>query len=178
MSPNTPYGLPTNLSANDLSFSLARSADANPYVPMPLVDLSMGGAMASPTPLTAGGVPQMRSFTGSNYAQTGQGLDIVNQATNPTQKLSEAMSWGEMPFANRAGMVMDGIGMLGSLYSAFQNIKVARDSLDFQKSAYKTNLKNSTSSYNTALEDRAASRRAAAPGYDAEGYVDRNRLGA
>lgn len=91
--------------------------------------------------------------------------------------LADGMSWGATPFMDRAKVVLGGIGTLANIWSAWQANKLARDSLDFQKKAYKTNLENTTKSYNTQLEDRAASRASFNPDYDAQGYLDRNRLG-
>jgi len=55
---------------------------------------------------------------------------------------------------------------LGNIWSSFQQIKLAKKSLKFQKEAFRTNLKNSTQVYNTALEDRIRAR------YHTEGRSD------
>lgn len=47
-----------------------------------------------------------------------------------------------------------GIQALGGAYLGFQNLKLAKDNLKFNKQAYNTNLTNSTQDYNTKLEDR------------------------
>lgn len=76
-----------------------------------------------------------------------------------------------------AGMVLGGIQVLGNLWNSFQQNKIAKKSLNLQTRAFETNLKNTTQSYNTALEDRIRSR------YNTEGrseqadsYIDRNKL--
>lgn len=107
---------------------------------------------------------------------------FVNDYQAPTTNggnsgAASGTGWGEMPFMNKAQVVLGGIGTLGNLWSAFQANKIAKDSLDFQKKAYKENLTNSRQSYNTALEDRAASRQGFDSSYDADAYVARNKLG-
>jgi hypothetical protein len=50
------------------------------------------------------------------------------------------------------------IGSIGSIYGAFKQFGLMKDSLDFSKKSFETNLENSRKSYNTALEDRISSR--------------------
>ena len=50
------------------------------------------------------------------------------------------------------------IQTLGSLWNSFQQNKVAKESMKFQKEAFATNLANQEQSYNTALEDRINAR--------------------
>ena len=61
---------------------------------------------------------------------------------------------------------LGGLQTLGSIWNSFQQMKLAKDTLKFQKNAFKTNLKNSTQVYNTALEDRIRAR------YHTEGRSD------
>lgn len=77
-------------------------------------------------------------------------------------------------------LALSGLAALGNLWGAYSAQKLARDQLDFTKSAFNTNLKNSLSSYNTALEDRARSRGATEGQSQAEvdAYVAKNRLSA
>lgn len=56
------------------------------------------------------------------------------------------------------GLIGKGIATLGSLYNSWQQNKLARDSLSFQKESYATNLANQTKSYNSSLEDRIRGR--------------------
>lgn len=44
---------------------------------------------------------------------------------------------------------------LGNLWNSFQQVKVAKDTLKFQKEAYQTNLANTEKDYNTRLESDA-----------------------
>lgn len=74
--------------------------------------------------------------------------------------------------------VASGIQTLGNLYMAYQQNKLAKDSLRFQKESYQKNLANQSQTYNTALEDRIRSR------YNTEGktsaeadqYLKKNSL--
>lgn len=77
-----------------------------------------------------------------------------------------------------ASMALGAVQTLGSLWNSFQQNKMAKESFEFQKEAYATNLENQEKSYNTALEDRITAR------YRTEGksrqqannYIDRNSL--
>jgi len=76
------------------------------------------------------------------------------------------------------GSAMKGIASLGSVISAFQQNKLSRDSLNFSKEQWQTNLANQLSSYNMSVEDRAYSRAAqnnSAAG-TAEEYYNRHKL--
>jgi len=131
-------------------------------------------------------VPQYDPMSGlSNLNSAGQflpqsGMEMMNQNgwqkfwTNPE---SVDGVGGGLNFDN-IGALMKGLGSIGSLYGAFQQHKLAKDSLNFQKNAYNTNLKNETQTYNTSLEDRIRAR------YNTEGksaasadqYIDENKL--
>lgn len=64
--------------------------------------------------------------------------------------------------------VFGGIQALGGAYLGFQQLRQAKEALNFQKKAYSTNLANSTKSYNTSLEDRINGRTADYAGKDAD----------
>lgn len=55
-------------------------------------------------------------------------------------------------------IALGGLKTLGSIWNSFQQFKLAKSSLKFQKKAFQTNLANSTKVYNTALEDRIRAR--------------------
>lgn len=57
-----------------------------------------------------------------------------------------------------AGSAMDILGGLANIYFGFQQQKLAKEGLNFQKGAFNTNLQNSVQSYNTALGDRIRAR--------------------
>jgi hypothetical protein len=74
------------------------------------------------------------------------------------------------------------IQTLGSLWNSFQQNKLAKQSFNFQKQAYETNLANQTKTYNTELEDRIRSRYEGMEGdrttndAKANDYIAKNRL--
>lgn len=70
-----------------------------------------------------------------------------------------------------------GLSTLGSLWNSWQQTKVAKDSLNFQKDAYNTNLANQTKDYNTTLEARTRAQYAT-EGRDeeADAYINRRKL--
>lgn len=80
-----------------------------------------------------------------------------------------------MPTANLA---LGGLQTLGSLWSAFQANKLAKQQFKFTKDITNTNLANQMKSYNTALYDRARSR-AVVEGQtdsDRDAYYNDNKL--
>ena len=70
------------------------------------------------------------------------------------------------------------IQTLGSLWNSFQQNKVAKESMKFQKEAFATNLANQEQSYNTALEDRINARYVTEgkSQADADAYVQKHSL--
>ncbi len=76
-----------------------------------------------------------------------------------------------------ASIALGGLQTLGSIWSSFQQMKLAKKSLKFQKNAFKTNLANSTKVYNTALEDRIRARYATeGRPEEADAKIAENRL--
>lgn len=75
------------------------------------------------------------------------------------------------------GSLAKTLGSLGTLWSGIQSNRIARDSLNFQKDAYRANLENQTQSYNTSLQDRANSRAAQYGNASyADSYYDKNKI--
>lgn len=70
------------------------------------------------------------------------------------------------------------VGTIGQLWGAYKGYQLAKDSLNFQKETFETNLGNQTKSYNTALEDRARASASATGASEAEirRYVNKNKL--
>lgn len=54
--------------------------------------------------------------------------------------------------------LFSGISALGSLYGSFQQNKIAKDTLNFQKDAFNKNYANQTKTYNNSLADRINAR--------------------
>ncbi len=127
---------------------------------------------------------------GSDFeSQFGAGGDslfnnaVQNQALGPlagSGPTGTASIWGEGGAFGKGGaasMVLGGLETLGTLWGAFQQNKLAKKSLKFQKDAFKTNLANSTQVYNTALEDRIAARYATeGRPEEADAYIAKHRL--
>lgn len=113
------------------------------------------------------------------------GLTPVSGTTSGTTPIND--SWFSKTFMNEGGgmnldnigAVLKGVGSLGSLWGGIQANKIAKDSLNFQKDSYNTNLNNQISTFNTALEDRAYARAAqnGTGNATAEGYIARHKLG-
>ena len=136
--------------------------------------------------------PDIASFGGGdalNAAMIGTGA--FNEGSNGT--LVNVAEPGAAPFSmggmlkstffNEGGGLNVGniaslLGSIGSIYGAMKSYGLAKDSLNFSKETFRTNLENQTKSYNTALEDRARSRYAQEGGSqsDADEYVRKNRL--
>lgn len=77
-----------------------------------------------------------------------------------------------------ASLALGGLATLGSFYSSFQQNRLAKRTLKFQKKAFQTNLRNSTKVFNTALEDRIRARFATEgrSTADADAKIAANRL--
>jgi hypothetical protein len=77
-----------------------------------------------------------------------------------------------------AQFALGAIQTLGSLWNSFQQNKMAKESMKFQKEAFATNLANQEQSYNTALEDRVNARYVTEGKSQAEtqSYIEKNRL--
>lgn len=121
---------------------------------------------------------------GTNAATSGMPFGLPGQE-------AQSMIPGSQPGATPGGgwkgwlgnsqnlaAVVQGIGALSSAYLGFQQLKLAKESLGLQKQAYKTNMRNSTQTYNTSLEDRIRGRTSAYEGkeMDVNKYLQTNRL--
>jgi hypothetical protein len=86
--------------------------------------------------------------------------------------------FGNMNFMDTAELALGGLQTIGSLWGAWQANKLAGENLAFQKEAYNTNLANSISAYNTALDDKIRSRAKTEGMSDAEAqaYIDEHEL--
>lgn len=79
-----------------------------------------------------------------------------------------------------AQFALGAIQTLGSLWNSFQQNKLAKQSFQFQKEAFQTNLENQEQSYNTELEDRINARYVTEGRTNVEAdkaaYLEKNRL--
>jgi hypothetical protein len=149
------FGAPAPVTMQPLSPAL-------PTVPMPATLSTMAPA-APGAPLA----PAAEGPTGWQGWKQGFGGALVKQD-------------GSLDLENIGGLAKT-LGGLGTLWAGFQANSIAKDTLGFQKDSYKTNLANQLQSYNTAIEDRAGARAAAAGLTGAErdatvaAYVNKHR---
>lgn len=110
-------------------------------------------------PLTAAQLANLNSNNfGWQAAPNGQQTGIQSAIYNkPTFNPDGTGIAGGLNFEG-IGNIMSGLGSVAQIFSSLKAMGLAEDQLDFQKSAFNTNLKNQTKSYNTALEDRTRSR--------------------
>lgn len=123
---------------------------------------SVNGANGSPVLAPIG----QNDIMGSDaLAQASVGQTGADQAAG-------GMNWGNV------SDILGGIAQLGNLWNAWQSNKLAGEQFDFQKDAYKTNLKNQTKSYNTALADRINARYGDASNAEAKSteYLNKHSL--
>jgi len=111
---------------------------------------------------------------------TGAMIPVGASPTNPApaaKTLAAKTASGGLNWGN-AGDIMTGLASLAGVWAAFQQNKIARDQLNFNKSSYNTNLANQTQTYNTALTDRISSRyvQEGKSKSDAQAYIDANKL--
>jgi len=157
------------------------------------------------TPFTLGGrlAPRLQTYTTNNGAVTVPNatgmpgaVDLSPGATgvrtNPMAPLVAAPAnekisfWqnfrgkdGRLDFG-AIGAGLEGISSIGSMIAAFQQNKLAKESLAFSREQYHKNLENSTKSYNLALRDRGDARAAqnnSAAG-TADAYYNKHKLTA
>lgn len=98
------------------------------------------------------------SGTGTTGAGTTPGVAVAPPTTPgapPAQQGGGMGLWGE---GGKIGTVIGGVQVLGNLWNAFQQHKMAKEQMSFAREQWDTNLENSTKTYNTALEDRIRSR--------------------
>lgn len=148
---------------------------AAPVSPMSMIP-SVGQFQASPEMMN------IASYGAASTAglTTPQGSPIVNPAAEASDPTG---NWFTNTFGNGQGGLNIGnitgmLGSVGGIVGAIKQYGLMKDSLNFQKEAFRTNLDNQTKSYNTALTDRAGSRAAAyGKGQDyVDDYVNKNRL--
>jgi hypothetical protein len=108
----------------------------------------------------------------------GSSASSATSGSNPGDGIGDSPNWFQRIGGGEGlGAILEGIGQLGSVWAAIQQNKIAKESLKFQKDAYKTNLANQTKSYNTALEGRAQLRFSQEGNLGAkDDYLNKNRL--
>lgn len=111
--------------------------------------------------------------------------EIAATAVTGDTSAADAVSGGNM-FKNAdgtfnfdgLGTITDGLATIGSLWSSWQQTKLARETLNFQKDSYRENLANEKQSYNTTLQGRTqAEFLAEGRGMDeVDAYYEKNKL--
>lgn len=168
-----PFGFPT-FPANNQGYSFGHYGQPTTGMgmpaPAPINPLSFGSMSPSPAPVAAP-APVSPAITRAESTSNGVGPDSVD--TGSFFRDAD----GNLDFGN-IGVLLKGIGAIGNVWGGIQANKIAKDTLAFQKDAYATNLANSISSYNMALEDRAYARAAQkGTGRDAaDRYISKYRL--
>lgn len=166
-------------------------------VPVPSQALSFGSVAPSQSPGAGTGYGGITPFTPATNVTpyptvpvrtTPTVAPVVPDVGSGVNPVEDAGGWFKNTVLNSDGSLnMDTIGTLastlgsfGKLYAGFQANKLAKDTLNFQKEAYQTNLANQISSYNLSLEDRMAARYAQKEGSDKErdAYVSKHKLGS
>lgn len=135
-------------------------------------------APAMPASQPAAAMPSWQSLNAWGNSPLGaQGIDPSTMqlmgAGGPTGGAAAPQGWmgkiGDWASnGQNLGGLLQGIGALGSAYMGFQQLKAAKEGLDFQKEAFQANLGNSTQAYNTSLEDRIRGRTADYAGKEAD----------
>ena len=142
--------------------------------------------------------PALYGNTGMPTVNPGAAISGLNQTTNTgltapatttpgiTAPQVPGMTGGAAAPQTPGFFAQGGIGQftlgaiqtLGSLWNSFQQNKMAKESMAFQKEAFATNLANQEQSYNTALEDRINARYVTEGKSQAEAdsYIEKNRL--
>jgi hypothetical protein len=119
---------------------------------------SMGATGSNYT--TGIGTPAYASPIGAGSNAAGKAtFNVADNTGNNAGAGAGDPSWFNKNLEN--GNFKDIAGILqgfGTLWGGFQQNKIAKDALKFQKQSYETNLSNSIKSYNTALTDRMTSR--------------------
>ncbi len=115
-------------------------------------------------------------LTAPSVTTPGMTAPLVPGATAPGSAAPQApgffSQYGPAQFA------LGAIQTLGSLWNSFQQNKLAKEAMKFQKEAFATNLANQEQSYNTALEDRINARYVTEnkSQADADAYIQEHRL--
>ena len=118
------------------------------------------------------------------------GMDNTSQEFQPVDWMGDVgtapessgfFSWDRfLGTKDKAGLVpvaFQGLQAIGSVYSAIQGAKAAKNLLNFQKQAYRQNYNQQAQTLNTAMRDRQAARRSYSSEYqDVDSYMKQNAL--
>ena len=115
-----------------------------------------------------------------NTGETFQPVDWMGD-TNTTPESPGFFSWdrflGTKDKAGFGPVAFQGLQAAGSVYSAIQGARAAKNLLNFQKKAYRQNYNQQAQTLNTAMQDRQASRRSSSNQYqDVGSYMKQHEL--
>ena len=115
-----------------------------------------------------------------NTDETFQPVDWTSGTETPTGSPG-FFSWdrflGTKDKAGFGPVAFQGLQAFGSVYSAIQGAKAAKNLLNFQKQAYRQNFNQQAQTLNTAMRDRQAARRSSSNQYqDVDSYMKQNEL--
>ena len=115
-----------------------------------------------------------------NTGETFQPVDWTSGIETPTESpgfFSWDRAMGTEGQAGWAPTTFQGLQAFGSVYSAIQGAKAAKNLLNFQKQAYRQNFNQQAQTLNTAMRDRQAARRSSSNQYqDVDSYMQQNEL--
>ena len=115
-----------------------------------------------------------------NTGQEFQPVDWMGDVGTSTESpgfFSWDRAMGTQGQAGWAPTAFQGLQAIGSVYSAIQGAKAAKNLLNFQKQAYRQNYNQQAQTLNTAMQDRQASRRSSSNQYqDVDSYMKQHAL--
>ena len=116
-----------------------------------------------------------------NTSEAFQPVDWTSGTGTPPPESPGFFSWdramGTQGQAGWAPTAFQGLQAFGSVYSAIQGAKAAKNLLNFQKQAYRQNFNQQAQTLNTAMRDRQAARRSYSNQYqDVDSYMKQNEL--
>ena len=169
-----PYGL-VGVDENNPSMytSIGAFGGGGSYSPgMTMIPSTPLGAYTPPPGTVAASsalVPSIESlsFTPTGLEASGEGSRIsagapqIDAAADPSKAGGGFFRDANGNFSmGNLGTAFDILKSIAGIYGAYKYYSLAKDQFNLQKTAFETNLKNSTKSYNTALEDRTRARAA------------------
>lgn len=137
-------------------------------VPGPAMQFNPGSPVAAPQAPGIAPIPQ----------NEGAGVDAADPAAERGWLGKTFMHEGGGANIQAMGTALQGVGALGSLWSAFQQNRLAKDAFKFQRDTHNTNMRSQVQSYNTSLEDRVRARysQEGRSAEAADAYIEKNRL--
>lgn len=118
-------------------------------IPAPMAPLNSTGQNTTQAATTAAVAAAPQTPSGAANAATG-----ADAATASAPDVGSPGIFGPDFFKKDGGfsVALGALQTLGNLWNSFQQVKIAKDTLSFQKEAYQTNLANTTKDYNTRLQ--------------------------